>query len=147
MQESRWDLDKLAQEIYRASPPLTDLQLSNLKVGRFFGNIILHRGMDFETFQNIRRTATGVDDTLGHIRVHLSQVRCCEALFVWLEGLFLGSFIFFNFIFFLFQVRAYISYLGRIASSANTSKTMQINMEKKCADLEGQLSWKDKASD
>lgn len=30
---------------------------------------------------------------------------------------------------------------------ANTSRSMQINLEKKCADLEGQLSWKDNALD
>lgn len=32
-------------------------------------------------------------------------------------------------------------------SSANTSKTMQISLEKKCTDLESQLSWKNKALD
>lgn len=50
-------------------------------------------------------------------------------------------------IFFLFQVSTYIRYLGRMASSANTSRTMQINLEKKCVELEGQLTWKDKALD
>lgn len=34
-----------------------------------------------------------------------------------------------------------------MAASANTSKVMQINLEKKCADLEGQLSWKNKTLD
>lgn len=34
-----------------------------------------------------------------------------------------------------------------MTSSANTSKTKQISLEKKCADLEGQLSWKNKALD
>lgn len=34
-----------------------------------------------------------------------------------------------------------------MASSANTSRSMQINLEKKCADLEGQISWKDKVLD
>lgn len=34
-----------------------------------------------------------------------------------------------------------------MASSVNTSKTMQMNLEKKCIDLEGQLSWKNKALD
>lgn len=72
--ESRRDLEKLAQEIQRATPPLTNLQLFNPKIGRFFGGTVLSRGMDFDTFQNIRRAATGVKDTLGHICAHLSQV-------------------------------------------------------------------------
>lgn len=32
--------------------------------------------MDFDTFQNIKRIATGVEDTLGHIGAHLSHVGC-----------------------------------------------------------------------
>lgn len=34
-----------------------------------------------------------------------------------------------------------------MTSSANTSKMMKITLEKKCANLEGQLSWKNKALD
>lgn len=34
-----------------------------------------------------------------------------------------------------------------MAASTNTSRTMQINLEKKCADLEGQSSWKNKTLD
>lgn len=74
--KSRRDLDSLAQEIQRASPLVTNLQLSNLKVGRFIGKMVLHRAMDFDTSQNIRRAATRVDDTLGHIGAHLCQVEC-----------------------------------------------------------------------
>lgn len=40
-----------------------------------------------------------------------------------------------------------MSHLDRMASSANTSRTMQLSLERKCADLEGQLSWKNKALD
>lgn len=40
-----------------------------------------------------------------------------------------------------------MSHHGRMASSANTSKTMQISLKKKCTDLEGQLSLKNKALD
>lgn len=34
-----------------------------------------------------------------------------------------------------------------MTSSANTSMTMQISLEKKCGDLESQLSWKNEALD
>lgn len=34
-----------------------------------------------------------------------------------------------------------------MASSANTSKTMQIGLEKKCVELESQLSWKSRSLD
>lgn len=53
---------------------MTNLHLSNPKVGRFFGGVILNRAMDSDTFNNIRRAATGVEDIMGHIGAHLSQV-------------------------------------------------------------------------
>lgn len=53
---------------------MTNLHLSNPKVGRFFDGVILNRAMDFDTFNNIQRAATGVEDTMGHIGAHLSQV-------------------------------------------------------------------------
>lgn len=69
----------MAQEIQGASPPLTNLQHFNPNVGRFLSSTLLNRGMDFDTFQKIRRAATAVEDTLGYIGAHLSQVGCREA--------------------------------------------------------------------
>lgn len=34
-----------------------------------------------------------------------------------------------------------------MTASANTSRTMQINLEKKCTELESQLSWKSRSLD
>lgn len=64
----------------------------------------------------------------------------------WADLLFLSSLLLTLFAFFN-QVCAFVGHLGRMAASANTFRTMQINLEKKCADLEVQLSLKKKALD
>lgn len=46
--ESRRELKGLAQEIQWASPPLSNLQLSNPWVRRFFDKTVLHREMDHD---------------------------------------------------------------------------------------------------
>lgn len=75
LSESRRDQESLAQEIQPASPPLTNLQLNDHRVGRIFGKTVLHRLMDHDMSQNLRRASMGVDNTMGHIRAHISQVR------------------------------------------------------------------------
>lgn len=70
--DSRRDLESLAPEVQRASPPLTNLPLSNYRTERFFGKAILHRAMDSDLSQNLWRAAMGVEDTVGHIGAHLS---------------------------------------------------------------------------
>lgn len=42
---------------------------------------MLTRTMDSDTFQNVRKAATGVEDTLGHIGAYLSQVKQYVAFF------------------------------------------------------------------
>lgn len=53
--EFRRELENLAQEIQRASPLLTNLQLSNSKAGRHFSKVVLNRAMDFDLSQSLRR--------------------------------------------------------------------------------------------
>lgn len=48
LMESRRDLESLALEIKQASPPLSNLQLSNSWVGRPFGKTMLHSLMDHD---------------------------------------------------------------------------------------------------
>lgn len=79
--ESRRDLEGLALEIQRASPPLSNLQLSNSQVGRLFCKIVLHRMMDHDLSQNLCSDSMGVDNTMGHIGAHLSQVNSHNYIF------------------------------------------------------------------
>lgn len=45
----RKDLFQLSQEIQKATPPLTNLKLSDSKIGKFFGGAVLSRAMDSNT--------------------------------------------------------------------------------------------------
>lgn len=39
--ETRRELEKLSQEIQKSTPPLTNLLLSNSKIEKFFGGVVL----------------------------------------------------------------------------------------------------------
>lgn len=67
-------MENLARGVQHASPPLSNLQLTYSRVGRVFGKVVLHRGMDHDLSQNLHQASMGVDDTMGHIRAHLTQV-------------------------------------------------------------------------
>lgn len=68
------DLFKLSQEIQKATPPLTNLKLSDSKIGKSFGGAVLSRAMDSDTYAYARSQSMGAEDTVGQIGAHLSQV-------------------------------------------------------------------------
>lgn len=63
--QSRRDLFKLSQEIQKATPPLTNLMLSDSKIGKFFGRAVLSRAMDSGTYAYARSHSIGAKDTVG----------------------------------------------------------------------------------
>lgn len=72
--ESKKELFKLSQEIQKLTPPLTNLMLSDSRIGKFFGRAVLSRGMDTDTYAHARSHSIEVEDTISQIGVHLSQV-------------------------------------------------------------------------
>lgn len=72
--DSRKELFKLSQEIQKVTPPLTNLMLSDSRIGKFFGRAVLSRGMDTDTYAYARSHSIGAEDTVGKIGAHLSQV-------------------------------------------------------------------------
>lgn len=71
---SRRDLFQLSQEIQNATPPLTILKLSDSMIGKFFGGAALLRAIDSNTYAHAQSHSLGVEDTIGQIGAHLSQV-------------------------------------------------------------------------
>lgn len=69
---SQTELINLAVEINRFAPPLTDLQLTKPRIGRFLGGGALHRCIDSDTLGAI--SSMGVNDSLGHLGELLAQV-------------------------------------------------------------------------
>lgn len=87
--------------------------------------------MDSDTYAHARSQSLGAEDTIGHIEAHLSQVITSFISLV-SSHLFHQSILTLSF----YQAHAYITHLGRMTSSANTSKTMVNSLERKCANLE-----------
>lgn len=72
--QSRRDLFKLSQEIQMATLLLTNLMLSDSKIGKFFCEAVLSRDMDSDTYAYARSHSIGAEDTIGQISAHLSLV-------------------------------------------------------------------------
>lgn len=71
--ETRKDLEKLSQEIQKATLPLTNLMLSQPKLGSTSVRQCC-RGMDSDTYAQAKKQSIRVEETIGQIGVHLSQV-------------------------------------------------------------------------
>lgn len=109
------DLIKLSTEINKSAPILSGLHLHNLQIGRFLGDGVLERYIDFDTLKSISRN--GVNDTLGLIGSHLTQVNEYMIILIWVTYFYkLTIFIY------MWQITAHTKHFTNMASSAGTSK-------------------------